>query len=68
MVTFVDINISAESGARDNSGQPVPVAENNNSIRKPIKTSKWNNWKNKKREKEDRESSPFTVTKRRNPQ
>ena len=52
MVTFVDINISAESAARDNSGgQPVPVAENNNSIRKPIKTSKWNNWKNKKREK-----------------
>ena len=39
-------NISAESAARDNSGgQPVPVAENNNSIRKPIKTSKWNNWK-----------------------
>ena len=60
MVTFVDINISAESAARDNSGQPVPVAENNNSVRKPIKTSKWNNWKNKKREKEERESSPFT--------
>lgn len=51
MVTFVDINISTESAAR---GQPAPVAENNNSIRKPIKTSKWNNWKNKPPDREER--------------